>query len=179
MSQRDPRVERSLRVIGEAALAQLAEGGWDSVTIDAVATRAGVARSTVYRHWPDKKALLLDALDRRSVQPPPDDSPPGRPRVVALVRHLAEVMADPDQAAMAVALVDAAERDPEVRRRHHRFNNRRRAALSAALADAGVADPDLAAMALAGGVIYARMMRGRPLRRDQADALVTAVLGPA
>lgn len=171
-------MERSLRIIGEAALAELAEVGWGALTIDGVASRAGVARSTVYRHWPDKRALVLDAFDRRVVQPPPDETPPGRPRVVALVRHLAEGLGDPEESAIAVALMEAAERDPELRRRQRGFADRRRKALSAALADAGAPEPELAAMALAGAVVYGRIVGGTPIRPDQAEALVATVLGP-
>lgn len=166
-------------MIGEAALAQLAEVGWSAFTIEGVASRAGVARSTVYRHWPDKRTLLFDAFDRRVVQPPPGGTPPGRPRVVALVRHLAEGFADPEESAIAVALIEAAERDPELRRRQRRFADRRREALTTALAQAGCPEPELAAMALAGAVLYARVAGGNPIRPDQAEALVTAVLGPS
>lgn len=177
MLQIDARVERSQRVIRDAAIAELAEAGWGAFTIESVAARAGVARSTVYRHWPDKRALLVDALEHHSTQPPPEATGPGRARVVALVRHLAEAMAGP-QSAIVPALIDAAERDRELRRIHRRFTERRRQALTAALAEAGVADPELTAMALSGAVIYARVMGAQPLDPGRAEALVTAVLGP-
>ncbi len=178
MLQTDPRVERSQRVIRGAAIAELAAAGWGGFTIESVAARAGVARSTVYRHWPDKLALLLDALEHHSTQPSPDESPPGRPRVVALVRHLAEAMADPQRSAIVPALIDAAERDRAVRRLHRRFTEGRRRALTTALADAGVANPEMAALALSGAVIYCRVMGRTPLDPDRADELVMAVLGP-
>jgi AcrR family transcriptional regulator len=53
-------------VILDAALAVLAELGYDGMTIDMVAARAGSARATVYRRWPTKADLVLDAVARLS-----------------------------------------------------------------------------------------------------------------
>ncbi|MFB6577874.1 TetR/AcrR family transcriptional regulator [Streptomyces sp. NPDC056402] len=57
---------RSARVraqVLEATGAQLVEHGYDSLTVDAVAERAGVHRTTVYRRWRDVGGLLADLLD--------------------------------------------------------------------------------------------------------------------
>jgi AcrR family transcriptional regulator len=178
MSYSDPRVERSHRLIRGAAMAELGAVGWGAFTIESVAARAQVARSTIYRHWPDKLALVVDALEHHSTQPPPEETPTGRGRVVALVRHLAEAMADTKRSAIVPALIEAAERDPAIRRLHRGFNDRRRKALTTALADAGAPNPELAAIALAGAVIYSRVMGGKPLDPERAEELVTAVLGP-
>ncbi|HYH49310.1 MAG TPA: TetR-like C-terminal domain-containing protein [Acidimicrobiia bacterium] len=165
-------------MIREAAVAVLAGSGWGRFTIEAVAAEAGVARSTIYRHWPDKLSLLVDALEHHSTQPPAADCAPGRPRVVALVRHLAEAMADRDRSPIVPALIDAAERDPALRRLHRKFTERRRKALTTALSDAGVDNPELVAIALSGAVIYCRVMTGRPLDPDRTEELVTSILGP-
>jgi TetR/AcrR family transcriptional regulator, regulator of autoinduction and epiphytic fitness len=183
----DPRVERSQQVVRAAALAELAASGYGAFTIEAVAARAGVARSTVYRHWPDKLTLLIDAFSALNVQPgrEPDDRPP-RERIVELVDHLVAAMRDPLRSAWAPALSDAAERDPVVRELHHRINAERRRtlveAIRAAVETGAVVppvDPELAALALAGAVIYARTMTPTPLDADQVPALVDLVLGPA
>ena len=68
----DPRVERSRMVILEAAVEELAEVGYGGVTIESVAARAGVGKSTIYRHWPDKLALIADAFETFHVQMVPD-----------------------------------------------------------------------------------------------------------
>ncbi|GAA2105028.1 TetR/AcrR family transcriptional regulator [Streptomyces albiaxialis] len=47
----------------EAVGAELVEGGYDALTVDAVAARAGVHRTTVYRRWRDVGGLLADVLD--------------------------------------------------------------------------------------------------------------------
>jgi TetR/AcrR family transcriptional regulator, regulator of autoinduction and epiphytic fitness len=182
----DPRVERSRRVIREAALAELGAVGYGALTIDGVATRAGVARSTIYRHWPDKLTLVVDAFATLNQQPPgrPDALTP-RERVAELVDHLVAAMRDPVRSSWAPAMIDAAERDRSVRALHHRTNATRRRALVDAVA-AGVADgtiapdvdPELAAFALAGAVFYARTMTPTPLAAERVPALVDLVLGP-
>jgi AcrR family transcriptional regulator len=53
-------------VILDATLAVLAEQGYDRMTIDLVAERAGMARATVYRRWPTKADLVLEAVRRMS-----------------------------------------------------------------------------------------------------------------
>ena len=50
----------------DATLAVLAESGYDGMTIDMVAARAGAARATVYRRWATKADLVLDAVARLS-----------------------------------------------------------------------------------------------------------------
>ena len=46
--------------------------GYAGFRMESVAARAGVGRSTLYRHWPDKAALIADALETLNVQPNPD-----------------------------------------------------------------------------------------------------------
>lgn len=53
-------------VILDAALAVLADHGYDGMTIDMVAARAGSARATVYRRWATKDDLVLAAVQRMS-----------------------------------------------------------------------------------------------------------------
>src|SRR6476646_7971929 len=58
----DPRVERSRQAILEATLQLLArDGDVGSLTVEAVAARSGVAKTTIYRRWRDKWELALDA----------------------------------------------------------------------------------------------------------------------
>jgi AcrR family transcriptional regulator len=46
----------------DAAWAELTERGYDDLTVDAVATRAGTSRAVLYRRWPSKQDLVLAAL---------------------------------------------------------------------------------------------------------------------
>jgi AcrR family transcriptional regulator len=55
------RSEKSRVAIIDATRRLLMERGFDKLTIEAVAARAGVGKQTIYRWWPDKGAVVLDA----------------------------------------------------------------------------------------------------------------------
>ncbi len=57
-----PRSTRAHEAVLKAAAALLLERGLDAVSMDAVAARAGVSKATIYRWWPTKESLALDAL---------------------------------------------------------------------------------------------------------------------
>jgi TetR/AcrR family transcriptional regulator, regulator of autoinduction and epiphytic fitness len=187
----DPRITRSRRIVCQAALAELAEVGYGRFTVDSVSARCGVARSTIYRHWPDKLALIADAFETLNVQPrpqpqPADGSQGGSPldQVHRLLRHLAEVFKGSMFSACLPALIEGAERDGEVRDFLHRYSGARRSTLVAAIAAAIEAgevaadvDPELASLALSGPIVYRRLMTGEPFDPAQVDELVALVLG--
>jgi len=184
----DPRIARSRRRGREAALAELAARGLGGFTIESVAARAGLGKSTIYRLWGDRRALVLDALEELNRQPRPEpDGAMGRARVEELLIHLTEAwgLGSPTGDVLP-ALVDAAERDPELGRALGRYSQQRMAALVAAVAEAvglGEARPDiepeLAARALAGAVLHARLLGRRPFPPGDVASLVDLVLGPA
>jgi AcrR family transcriptional regulator len=72
-----PRSERAERAILGAVLGMLEEGvSYQALTIEAVAARAGVGKATIYRRWPNKEGLFVDAV--RSVLDAPWPELPGR-----------------------------------------------------------------------------------------------------
>ncbi len=181
MSQEDPRVTRSRTAILEAAVHELAEAGFGGFTIDGVATRSSAARSTIYRLWPDKATLIVDALRTLHRQPAEQDS--SREDVRALLGHLDTAFNDTLVAECLPAIIEGSVRDPRFREVHHAANDARRARLVRAIRR-GVADgewPDtdaeLAAVALAGALLYAKLMTPRRLGKDDLDRLVEVVLG--
>jgi len=58
----DPRVARTRRDVLAAAHEVLLEEGWERVTVSRVADRSGYARTTLYRHWPQRLDLLRDLI---------------------------------------------------------------------------------------------------------------------
>jgi AcrR family transcriptional regulator len=58
----DPRVIRTRRHVLAAARTVLVEEGWQRVTVTRVADRSGYARTTLYRHWPQRLDLLRDLI---------------------------------------------------------------------------------------------------------------------
>jgi AcrR family transcriptional regulator len=59
------RSERSHQAILDAALKLCLEQGFAKTSVDAIAKEAGVGKQTIYRWWPSKAALLVEAIDRR------------------------------------------------------------------------------------------------------------------
>jgi TetR/AcrR family transcriptional regulator, regulator of autoinduction and epiphytic fitness len=183
----DPRVERSRAVIRQAALDELAEAGYGAFTIESVATRARVAKSTIYRHWPDKLGLIADAFETAHEHMVPDAAAgTAASRIRQLVGHVAEVTADSTFSRCIPALIEGARHDRRLREFHHGYSERRRAGLTS-LITAGIAagefaagtDAELAAQAILGAVFYGRLMTPEPFDPARAGDLVDAVLPPA
>jgi TetR/AcrR family transcriptional regulator of autoinduction and epiphytic fitness len=182
----DPRVQRSREALLAAALDELSAVGYAAFSMESVAARAGVGRSTLYRHWSDRLRLIADALETLNVQPAPPARPEGessRELVEALLRHLTEALTQSRIAACLPALVHGAEQDALLRTFLHDYSARRRQALVSAI-DSGVArgefragDPDLSADALSGAIFYRRLMTAHPYGPDDVAALVDEVLG--
>jgi TetR/AcrR family transcriptional regulator of autoinduction and epiphytic fitness len=182
----DPRIERSRQVILAAALSELGEIGYGAFTIESVAARAGAGKSTIYRHWPDKLTLIADAFETLHQQRGPDLSGGSlRDKLVRILAHVAEIVADSPFSNCLPAMIDAAERDPALRRFHHRFQTETRRPLVALIAS-GIAggdfpadrDPELVAEALLGAIFFRRLMTSDVFDAAQAGALVDTVLGP-
>ena len=181
----DPRIERSQQVILRAALAELGDAGYGAFTIESVAARAGVGKSTIYRHWSDKLDLIRDAFLTFHEQEGPDlGSGTPRDRVERIIRHVAEVVAGSTFSACIPALIDGAERDRDLRKFHHRFQAEARRPLIAVIAEgtaagdfSGHVDPELAAIALLGTIFFRRLMTNAPFAPEQAGGLVETVLG--
>jgi AcrR family transcriptional regulator len=57
-----PRDTRATQSILKAALELGAESGFDTLTVEGVAARAGVGKSTIYRRWPDVWSIVADAV---------------------------------------------------------------------------------------------------------------------
>jgi TetR/AcrR family transcriptional regulator, regulator of autoinduction and epiphytic fitness len=180
----DPRVERSRRVILRAALAELGEAGYGAFTIESVAARAGVAKSTIYRHWPDKVSLIGDAFEVAHEHAVPSvEGLTARESLQRLLCHVAEVVVDSVFSSCIPALIEGAERNPRLREFRHRYSALRRRSL-VALITKGVADgefraavdPELAAQALLAPIFYARLMTSEPLDPRRVSDLIDMVL---
>jgi TetR/AcrR family transcriptional regulator, regulator of autoinduction and epiphytic fitness len=180
----DPRIERSRELILRAALAELGEAGYGTFAIESVAARAGVAKSTIYRHWPDKLTLIADAFEAAHAHSvPPIENLTAREGMLLLLRHVAEVVDSPSSASIP-ALIDGAERDPRLREFRHRYSALRRQSLTSLIVQ-GVADgefapgidPELAVQALLGPIFYQRLMTSEPFDPGRVGELVDTVLG--
>src|SRR5690348_14872878 len=63
-----PRSARSHQAILQATIELLTEDGFEAMSIEAIAARARVGKTTIYRRWANKTDLVIDALDTLRMQ---------------------------------------------------------------------------------------------------------------
>lgn len=88
------------------------------MSIDEVARRSGVAKTTIYRHWPTRSALVLDACSKLGVPEPAPGLGDIKADVLVLARRVADQLNNAAWPSVLPSIIDAAERDPEVARLH-------------------------------------------------------------
>ena len=180
-----PRSEPARVAVLTAAGDLLLEGGLGAAHIEAIASRAGVSKATIYKWWPNRGAVVLDGLlerVRHSLA-----IPEGLGTVAALEFQISELVAvfgDPAVASAIRAITSEAQSDPELARAvRERWLAPRRAVTAAVLTD-GVSAGDLPAdldvelvMDQLYGPLYFRLLYGHgPLPDDLAPRLVGQLL---
>jgi AcrR family transcriptional regulator len=113
-----PRSEQADRAIIDAALSLFAESGADGLCIEQVAARAGVGKATIYRRWPGKEDLLLDALATLKVPLPAPQGRSARTDLVALLDAMGKESADPRRARLFALLQGEGLRYPRLMARY-------------------------------------------------------------
>ncbi|RAJ66978.1 TetR family transcriptional regulator [Streptomyces sp. Amel2xB2] len=116
------RTARTREAVRQATLEELARHGFDGLTVEGVASRAGVHRATVHRRWRNAAGLAADALDLASDEPwPVPDTGEVRGDLRELTTMVAEHFNDPRDGAVSRGIVAAAVRDAETARALHGF----------------------------------------------------------
>ena len=185
-----PRSEKARKAILDAAAELLLARGLSAVSMDAVAERAGVSKATIYRWWPSKETLALDALytDWAAAQPAPRDTGSLRGDLLALLRPWARLAAKQPYARVIAALLSEAQTDPAFAEeyRHRVVEPRRELAKSVFLraADRGEIAGDLkidVALDLIYGPLYHRLLHGHAKLTDRfvQDVVDMALAGLA
>lgn len=179
----DPRVERTRSTVLRAAGDILGERGYEGFTIEAVVSRTGVAKTTIYRHWPSRSDLLHDVLSSAKPSPTVRDSGDLRADLIALLRSVAGATTRDVFLRSMPSLVVAAQHDPELRALHDRLAEERshglRDLLTAARARGGLradCDIELLAQTLIGLVFIRRIFRALPVGEHEITTVVDMLL---
>ena len=93
------------RAIYDAVLAEMAEHGFDRLTLEGVARRAGTGKAALYRRWPAKLDMVVETFQQ--TLPGPDSVPATadlRGDLLGCLRQMAQVMAGPVGAALRRSL---------------------------------------------------------------------------
>ena len=113
-----PRSERADQAIIEAALSLFAESGPEGLCIERVAARAGVGKATIYRRWPGKEDLLLDAIAALKAPLPEPGGRSVREDLVALLAAMCQETADPRRAREFALLLGEGAKYPRLMARY-------------------------------------------------------------
>ena len=110
-----PRSEKARKAIMDAAAELLLARGLSAVSMDAVAERAGVSKATIYRWWPTKESLALDALytEWAAVQPGPRNTGTLRGDLLSLLRPWARLATSKPYGRVLGGLITQAQTDPD------------------------------------------------------------------
>jgi AcrR family transcriptional regulator len=181
-----PRSDQARLAILDTTLELLLEHGLAGASMDAVAERAGVSKATIYRWWPTKETLALEALYHSwaDVEPQQPDTGSIRGDLLALLRPWVRRLRTRPYGRVIAALVTEAQTDPafEKQYRAHFVEPRReqgRAAFARAAARGEIPrDTDVeVALDLLYGPLYHRLLhRHAPLSDRFVAQVVDAVL---
>jgi AcrR family transcriptional regulator len=110
----DKRVERSKANVLAETYRQLVKSGIAAVSIDEISRNCGISKTTIYRHWPTRAALLIDACSRLGGAPDTPDTGTLKGDARVLLTHLAQQLQTENWSSVYPSIIDAAERDSEI-----------------------------------------------------------------
>lgn len=109
-----PRSEEARRKALTAAMDLIAERGVAQLTIEEVATRSGVAKTTIYRHWPERASLIIDTVRSAMGHIGTPDTGSLRGDLDAYFNGMVRADLSGRIGQLMPCVIDAASRDPEI-----------------------------------------------------------------
>jgi AcrR family transcriptional regulator len=175
------RSEKSRTAIVSATRELLLERGFDGLTIEAVAARAGVGKQTIYRWWPSRPALVADVMleDADKILASVNHTGDLAADLVGWIRKLAATLTTPRGSAMLRTLTVAC-------MEHEEIAAKLRAGFSVPLHDSvrtrlladGIDEvtAESAADAIVGGVVYPILSDAQSYSRRRAETTTRIIV---
>ncbi len=167
--RRDPRVARTREVVLEAARKLLEVEGADAVTALRISEATGIARTTIYRHWPDREDLLRDTVAAEEPEVPIPLTGDMRTDLIGLLAHMGEQIGRRRGARLMAVAVDRSGLRGEAGGPHRDMVRRRldplRQVINAGIAAGGLPpdlDVDAAVASLAGPPFFRAVFLRQP-----------------
>ncbi|MHB8285355.1 MAG: TetR/AcrR family transcriptional regulator [Caulobacteraceae bacterium] len=179
----DERVRRSRAAVLDATAELLFERGFAGASVDEVSRRSGVAKTTIYRHWPTRTDLLRDACS--TIGTPQDTPNMGSLEgdVTALMTGLAHILRTAQWTSVLPSIIDAAERNPDIADMYSRLQRSYSAPFATVIGRAVAraelpADTDSAMLiaALTGPLFFRRWFSRAPLSDAFAKQIIALVI---
>ena len=179
----DIRVRRSRVKVLSVTTELLLERGFAGASVDEITRRSGVAKTTIYRHWPTRGDLLRDACSSIGTPLEVPDTGSFEGDVTALVTSLAHLLRSEKWTSVLPSVIDAAERDPDIAAVYSRLQEGYSAPLQSIIQRAmrkgelpKTTDADMLVAALTGPLFYRRWFSREPLTSVFAKQIVRLVL---
>lgn len=179
-----PRNEQSTTAILVATIELVSEVGLAGLTMDAVASRAGVSKATIYRRWSSKESLLLDAWMSCVRRPEAPDTGNLHDDLTAMFSGIAtQPLADADLQRVFPQMIAAAKVNPDVAEAYGAFIAERRRPMHTVLERAvrrgelsAELDLDIVHDLLVAPLLYRWLVSDGPVDERVTGALVDIVL---
>jgi AcrR family transcriptional regulator len=179
----DDRVRRSRATVLGATAELLFERGFAGTSVDEVSRRSGVAKTTIYRHWPTRADLLRDACSNVGTPMEVPDVGTYEADVTALLMNLSHLLRSAKWTSVLPSVIDAAERDPEIARMYSKLQEGYSAPLRFVIQRAiqrgelaKTTDIDVVIAALTGPLFYRRWFSREPLTQSFLKQIIRRVL---
>lgn len=176
------RRARSEKAILDATRELIAERGVEGLTMEGVAARSGVAKTTIYRRWRDKDelglAILVDDTDKISAPPDLGDT---RKELCMFVRTAKQII---ETGGIIQGLVSDVATNPQLAQVYRQQIVDKRLAEVKTVVDRGIARGDLRADTdvrlahemMVGPLFYRLLFSGAPLNTAHVNSIVEAVM---
>lgn len=180
-----PRSAQADSAILAAATEVFCEVGYEGLSMECVASRAGVGKTTIYRRYPTKLDLVIavsHALGDGMVPKP--DTGSVRADLVAIAQGYTRMLTQSTSGKAIPMMLAAKSRDPELARAHESFVAQRRQ-LVASVVQRGIdrgelppgTDPMLITDLVTGALFQRVLVTGQPVTDAYVEAMVDQVLG--
>ena len=165
----DPRIERTRKVVLEATAELIGECGFGRTSIEAISERSGVARSTIYRHWPERTALLFESVGRKMERIQASYTGELRADLIITFSHLGEMLSNESTRSILASFFAESTRDPDMAKLNTKITKARRDAISRLIEDAVVQEqlpPETDSHQMADDLVAGIFFKGMILRES-------------
>lgn len=179
----DPRVTQTRRVVLSTVMDLLRNEGHEAVTPVRISESTGIARTTIYRHWPNRRDLIADAIQAHKLDWQIESCGDLRADLRSYLDRVVARLAAGPLPPFFVTLIERAEHDEELADLHCRMAELRSRPIVTVL-EAAVergdlpADLDLSAAiaTINGPVFYRRLISREPLTDEFVDGVIDGFL---
>lgn len=110
----DQRVVRSKVAVLNSTVELLLERGYGGTSVDEISRRSGVAKTTIYRHWPTRTDLLRVACSTIGTPLERPNTGDFKDALTSALKNLASLLRSAKWTSVLPSIIDAAERDPDI-----------------------------------------------------------------